>query len=136
MKKLDFYILKKFLGTFFFAIALILSISVVFDMAEKLDDFLGSETTLKMIVFDYYLNFIPYFANLFTPLFVFIAVIFFTSKMAYQSEIIAILSSGVSFRRLMVPYIIGAAVVGLFSFVLGNYIIPPANKVRDRKSVV
>ncbi len=130
MKKLDLYILKKFLGTFFFAIVLIISISVVFDMAEKIDDFLESSVPLKAIVFDYYLNFIPYFANLFTPLFVFIAVIFFTSKMAYQTEIIAILSSGVSFRRLMVPYFVGAAIIGAFSFVLGAYVIPPANKIR------
>lgn len=130
MKKLDLYILKKFLGTFFFAILLIISISVVFDMAEKIDDFLESAAPLRAIVFDYYFNFVPYFANLFTPLFVFIAVIFFTSKMAYQTEIIAILSSGVSFKRLMVPYFMGALIIGLFSFVLGAYIIPPANKVR------
>jgi lipopolysaccharide export system permease protein len=130
LKKLDLYILKKFLGTFFFAILLIISISVVFDMAEKIDDFLESAAPLRAIVFDYYLNFVPYFANLFTPLFVFIAVIFFTSKMAYQTEIIAILSSGVSFKRLMVPYFMGALIIGLFSFVLGAYVIPPANKVR------
>lgn len=130
MKKLDIYILKKFLGTFFFAIVLIISISVVFDVAEKIDDFLEKTVTLEAIVFDYYLNFIPYFANLFTPLFVFIAVIFFTSKMAYQTEIIAILSSGVSFRRMLYPYFLGALIIGIFSFVLGAYIIPPANKVR------
>ncbi len=130
MKKLDLYILRKFLGTFFFAILLIISISVVFDMAEKIDDFLEHAAPLKAIVFDYYMNFVPYFANLFTPLFVFIAVIFFTSKMAYQTEIIAILSSGVSFRRLVVPYLYGAAIIGAFSYVLGSFVIPPANKVR------
>lgn len=130
MKKLDLYILRKFLGTFFFAILLIISISVVFDMAEKIDDFLENKAPLQAIVFDYYANFIPYFANLFTPLFVFIAVIFFTSKMAYQTEIIAILSSGVSFRRLLLPYLLGAAIIGTFSFILGAYVIPPANKVR------
>jgi lipopolysaccharide export system permease protein len=130
LKKLDFYILKKFLGTFFFAIMLILSISVVFDLAEKIDDFLETDAPLKAIIFDYYQNFIPYFANLFTPLFVFIAVIFFTSKMAYDTEIIAILSSGVSFKRLMFPYFIGAAILTAFSFVMGGYIIPPANKIR------
>jgi len=85
LKKIDVYILKKFLGTFFFAILLILSISVVFDLAEKIDDFLETDAPLEAIVFDYYFNFIPYFANLFTPLFVFIAVIFFTSKMAYDT---------------------------------------------------
>lgn len=130
MKKLDLYILRKFLGTYFFAIVLIISISVVFDVAEKIDNFFDNSAPLHAIIFDYYLNFIPYFAYLFTPLFVFIAVIFITSKMAYQTEIIAILSSGVSFRRLMVPYMAGAAIIGALSFVLGAYIIPPANKVR------
>lgn len=129
-KKIDLYILKKFLGTFFFALLLIISISVVFDITEKIDDFLEKEAPLKAIIFDYYLNFIPYFANLFTPLFVFIAVIFFTSKMAYQTEIIAILSSGISFRRMMFPYFLGAAIIGVFSFLLGSYVIPPANKTR------
>jgi lipopolysaccharide export system permease protein len=109
---------------------LILSISVVFDLAEKIDDFLETNAPLEAILFDYYQNFIPYFANLFTPLFVFIAVIFFTSKMAYDTEIIAILSSGVSFKRLMYPYFMGAAILTAFSFVMGGYIIPPANKVR------
>lgn len=130
MKKLDLYILRKFLGTFFFAILLIISISVVFDLTEKIDNFFEHGAPLKGIVLDYYKNFIPYFANLFTPLFVFIAVIFFTSKMAYQTEIIAILSSGVSFRRMMFPYFMGAAVIAVFSFLLGGYIIPPANRVR------
>ena len=116
MKKIDLYILKKFLGTFFFAILLIISISVVFDVTEKIDDFLEKDAPLEAIVFQYYMNFIPYFANLFTPLFVFIAVIFFTSKMASQTEIIAILSSGVSFRRMMFPYFLGAAFIGTFSF--------------------
>jgi lipopolysaccharide export system permease protein len=130
LKKIDLYILKKFLGTFFFAILLIISISVVFDFTEKVDDFIEKEAPLKAIVFDYYRNFIPYFANLFTPLFVFIAVIFFTSKMAYNTEIIAILSSGVSFRRMMYPYFLGALIIGVFSYLLGGYIIPPANQTR------
>ncbi|WP_430811331.1 MULTISPECIES: LptF/LptG family permease [unclassified Carboxylicivirga] len=130
MKKLDLYILKKFLGTFFFAILLIISISVVFDVTEKIDNFFEHGAPLDAIIFDYYKNFVPYFANLFTPLFVFIAVIFFTSKMAYQTEIIAILSSGVSFRRMMFPYFLGAAIIGIFSFLLGGYVIPPANQTR------
>ncbi len=130
MRKLDFYILKKFLGTFIFAILLIISISVVFDLTEKLDNFFETNAPLKAIVWDYYKNFIPYFANLFTPLFVFIAVIFFTSQMAYRSEIIAILSSGISFKRMMYPYFLGAAIIAIFSFFLGGYVIPPANKVR------
>lgn len=130
LKKIDTYIIKKFLGTYFYAIALIISIAVVFDVAEKIDDFMEENAPLYGIVFHYYLNWIPYFANLFSSLFTFIAVIFFTSKMAYNTEIIAILSSGVSFRRLLYPYFISAMVIALLSFFLMSYIIPPANKVR------
>jgi lipopolysaccharide export system permease protein len=128
LHRIDFYIIKKFLGTFFYAIALIISISIVFDVSENIDDFMSKDVPVKSIIFDYYLNFIPYFANLFSGLFTFIAVIYFTSKMAYNTEIIAILSSGVSFNRLMRPYMVGAAVIVLFSYMLGNYVIPPANK--------
>lgn len=128
LKKIDIYIIKKFLGTYFFAIALIISIAVVFDINEKLDSFLNAP--LKAIVVDYYLNFIPYFANLFSPLFTFIAVIFFTSKLADNSEIIAILSSGISFRRLMIPYMISAAIIAGVTFYLNSYVIPPANVTR------
>jgi lipopolysaccharide export system permease protein len=130
-KTIDFYITKKFLGTFFYAIALILSIAVVFDMSENLDEFLSKEITWGTIMSEYYLNFIPYFANLFSPLFTFIAVIYFTSKMAYNTEIIAILSSGVSYTRLMRPYLVSALVIAIFSFILGNYIIPPANETMN-----
>lgn len=128
LHKIDWYIIKKFLGTFFYAIALIISISIVFDISENIDDFMAKDVPLKAIVFDYYLNFVPYFANLFSGLFTFIAVIYFTSKLAYNTEIIAILCSGVSFNRLMRPYMVGAAVIMLFSYLLGNYVIPPANK--------
>jgi lipopolysaccharide export system permease protein len=127
-KTIDFYITKKFLGTFFYAIGLILSIAIVFDISENLDEFLSEEIPLKEIVVDYYFNFIPYFANLFSPLFTFIAVIYFTSKMAFNTEIIAILSSGVSYARLMRPYLVSALIIAAFSFILGNFIIPPANK--------
>ncbi len=127
-KTIDFYITWKYLGTFFYAIALILSIAIVFDISENLDEFLSKEIPTKDIIVDYYLNFIPYFANLFSPLFTFIAVIYFTSKMAYNTEIIAILSSGVSFSRFMRPYLVSALIIGIFSFLLGNFIIPPANK--------
>lgn len=125
VKILDWYIIKKFLGTYFFAILLILAITVVFDINEKLDSFL--KAPLKATVFDYFLNFLPYFANQFSPLFTFIAVIFFTSKLADNSEIIAMLSSGLSFRRLLRPYMISAAVIAAGTFVLGAYVIPPAN---------
>ena len=124
-KILDRYIIRKFLGTYIFAIVLILAITVMFDINEKLDAFL--KAPLKATVFDYFLNFLPYFANQFSPLFTFIAVIFFTSKLADNSEIIAMLSSGVSFKRLMVPYMVSAAVIAASTWVLSAYIIPPAN---------
>ena len=138
LHKIDFYIIKKFLGTFFYAIALIISISIVFDVSENIDDFMSKDVPMKAIVFDYYLNFIPYFANLFSGLFTFIAVIYFTSKLAYDTEIIAILCSGVSFNRLMRPYMVGAGVIAIFSYLLGNYVIPPANlkKVEFRNQYI
>ena len=111
LKRLDRYIIVKFLGTYFFAIALIISIAVVFDVNENIDHFINNKAPLKAIVFDYYLNFIPYYTNLFSPLFVFIAVIFFTSKLAENSEIIAMFSTGMSFKRLMVPYMISAGII-------------------------
>ena len=108
MKLLDRYIIRKFLGTFFFSMGLIILIVVVFDISEKIDDFIAKEAPLKAIIFDYYFNFIPFFLNLFSPLFTFIAVIFFTSQMATRTEIVAILSSGVSYTRLLFPYMIAA----------------------------
>jgi lipopolysaccharide export system permease protein len=130
LKIIDVYIIRKFIGTYFYAILLIVGIAVVFDVAEKMDDFVGKDAPLKAIIFDYYMNFIPYFANLFSSLFTFIAVIFFTSKMAYNTEIIAILSSGVSFKRMMFPYFISAAFIAVFSFLLTSFVIPPANRTR------
>ena len=127
---LDRYIIKKFLGTFVFSIALIISISVVFDINEKIDKFITNNASLHEIVFDYYLNFIPYYANLFSPLFVFIAVIFFTSKLASNSEIIAILSNGISFKRLLKPYMISATIIAIVTFIFGSFIIPPSNVKR------
>ena len=126
--RIDWYIIKKFLGTFFFSIVLILSIAIVFDLTEKLDDFFDSNAPLRAIVFEYYLNFIPYYMNMFAPLFIFISVIFFTSKMATNSEIIAMLAGGMSFRRIMFPYFFSALLLGLGSFFMGGYIIPPASK--------
>ena len=128
MKILDWYIIRKFLGTYLFAIALILAITVMFDINEKLDAFL--KAPLKATIFDYFLNFLPYFANQFSPLFTFIAVIFFTSKLADNSEIIAMLSTGMSYNRLLRPYMISAAVIALATYVLSAYIIPPANVER------
>ena len=128
--KLDWYIIKKFLGTYFFAIALIISIAVVFDINENIDKFVTNKAPVSAIVFDYYMNFIPYFSNLFSPLFVFIAVIFFTSKLAENSEIIAMFSTGMSFKRMMRPYMISAAIIALVTYGLGAYVIPEGNITR------
>ena len=130
IKLIDRYIIRKFLGTFFFCLALILTIAVVFDFAEKIDNFMQRHAPAHAIIFDYYLNFIPYFAILFAPLFVFISVIFFTSKMAIHTEIVAILNSGMSFRRMMWPYFLSALVIASFTFALTNFILPKANLTR------
>ena len=128
--RIDRYIIKKFLGTYIFAIALVISIAVVFDFTERMDRFMSNNAPWDAIVFDYYLNFIPFFANLFSALFVFIAVIFFTTKLAENSEIIAMLSTGMSFRRLMRPYMISAAVIAIGTFYLGGYVIPKGSVKR------
>lgn len=128
IKHFDAYIMKKFLGTFVFAILLLLAIVVMFDINEKLDAMLTAP--LKETIFKYFLNFLPYFANQFAPLFVFITVIFFTSKLADHSEIIAMMSSGISFKRLMVPYMLSATIIAVFTLILALYVIPPANVKR------
>lgn len=122
---LDRYILGKFLGTYFLATALLLLVIAMFDITEKLDAFLTAP--LKETIFDYFASFLPYFANMLSPLFVFISVIFFTTKLADNSEIIAMLSSGITFHRLLRPYMIGAAIIAALTFTLSNYIIPPTN---------
>ena len=129
-KKIDLYIFKKFISTFFFAMLLIIGIVIIFDISEKIDDFVSKEAPLKAIIFDYYVNFIPYFINMFSPLFVFITVIFFTSVMASNSEIIAILSGGVSYHRMMVPYLVAAALIAALSLGLNLYVIPRSNATR------
>lgn len=131
IKVLDWYIIRKFIGTYIYSIALIISISIVFDVNENLAKFTQYHAPLKAIVFDYYANFVPYFANLFSPLFVFIAVIFFTSKLASNSEIISMLAAGVSFRRLMRPYMISCVLISALSFFLSAYIIPHGTVVRQ-----
>ena len=130
IRKMDWYIIKKFLGTYFFAIALIISIAVVFDVNEWIDNFINNKAPVKAIIFDYYANFIPYFSNLFSPLFVFISVIFFTSKLAENSEIIAMMSTGMSFRRLLRPYMISAAIIAVLTYGMGAYVIPKGNVTR------
>lgn len=130
LKILDRYIIKKFLGTYIFAILLLLAIVVMFDVNEKFDSFM--KAPLKATIFDYYLNFLPYIVNQFSPLFVFIAVIFFTSKLAANSEVIAMLSTGMSYRRFARPFVISAAVIAVFTYLLSSYVIPPANEKRIR----
>ena len=129
-KRIDRYIIAKFLGTYFFSIVLIISIGVVFDFNENIDRFTESEAPWRAIVMDYYLNFIPYYANLFSALFVFISVIFFTTKMADGSEIIAMISAGISRRRLLLPYMISAAIIAALTFYLGAEVIPRSSVKR------
>ena len=130
ISKLDMYLIKKFLGTYFFSIALIISIAVVFDFNENIDKFTTNHAPWKGIIFEYYANFVPYFSNLFSPLFVFISVIFFTSKLAENSEIIAMMAAGMSFKRLMRPYMISAAIIAVMTFLLGAYVIPKGSVTR------
>ena len=128
VKRFDRYIIKHFLGTFFFAILLLFAIVVMFDINEKLDAVLTAPW--KATVFQYFMNFLPFVLSQFSPLFTFISVIFFTSRLADRSEIIAMLSNGISFHRLTLPYLFSAAVIALGSYLLAAYIIPPANVER------
>ena len=127
-KKIDWYIFRKFMGTFFASLILIIGIVIIFDISEKIDDFVEKEAPLRAIIFDYYLNFVPYFVNMYSPMFVFITVIFFTSKMASNSEIVAILSCGVSFHRMMRPYMVAATLIAGLSLALNLFVIPESNK--------
>jgi len=128
VKRLDFYIIRKFLGTFFFSIVLILSIAIVFDLTEKMDDFFENQVPLKEILLDYYVPFIPYYMNMFSSLFIFISVIYFTSKLAGNSEIIAMQAAGMSYHRLMVPYAISATILFVLGMVLGGWVIPKSSE--------
>ena len=122
--------MKKFLSTFFSALLIIIGLVIIFDISEKIENFVEHEVSLHSIVFDYYLHFIPYFVNMFSPIFVFITVIFFTSRMAANSEIIAILSGGVSYHRMMVPYMVSATIIFLLSLGLNLFVIPKSNASR------
>lgn len=128
LTKLDRYLLFKYLKTFVLAMILIIIIVITFDVSEKLDDFIGNHAPLSEIAFKYYLNFIPGFVNLYSPLFIFISVIFFTSKLAGNTEIIAILGSGISYRRMLRPYVYGSLMVALLVFAFSNFLIPVNNK--------
>ena len=128
MKKLDWYILKKYLTTFFFCLLLLTVIVVVVDISEKTDDFVKSKLPVSRIITDYYFGFIPRIVAMLFPLFVFISVIFFTSMMANRSEVIAILSSGISFRRFLFPYWVGGILLASLLWWANQYLIPKANE--------
>ena len=130
LKRLDRYIIGKFLGTYFFSLALIITVIVVFDYNEKIDKFATSNATVSEVLFDYYLNLAPYYANTFSALFDFISVIYFTSKLAENSEIIAMFASGVSFKRMLRPYMISAGIIAIMTYVLSAFIIPVGNETR------
>ena len=126
--KIDKYILGKYIKTFLLALALIIVIIITFDVSEKLDKFISHHATFSQVVVDYYFNFIPGFVNLYSPLFIFISVLFFTSKMAGNTEVIAILGSGISYMRMLRPYLYGALLVALVVLILGNFVIPLSNR--------
>jgi lipopolysaccharide export system permease protein len=130
MNILDKYLIKRFLKTYFFAVLVIVLIIMVIDFVEKNDDFIQKKAPMRAILLSYYANLAPYWANYISPLMIFISTVFFTAQMAAHSEIVAILSSGTSFRRLMVPYIMGASVIAVLSFAMVGWILPRANKVR------
>ena len=132
MKKLDLYIFKKFIGTFFFAISMLILIVIIFDLSENIDSFVKHDAPWQRVLVDYYLTSVPYFINLYIYLFTFIAVVFFTSKMAAHSEIVAILSSGISFWRFLYPYMLAALTIAVMSLYFGNFLIPKTNEIRRK----
>lgn len=130
LKRIDTYLIGKFLGTYFFALLMIICVAVVFDFNENVDKFTTNHAPWSAIIFQYYANFVPYYSNLFSALFVFISVIFFTTKLADNSEIIAMQSTGMSFGRLIRPYLISAAIIAALSFYLGAEVIPRGSAKR------
>lgn len=127
---IDKYIIKKYLGTFVFTMAIFTVVMVIFDVSERLDDFLEHKAPLSKIAFEYYAGFIPFYLNFLSPLINFIAVIFFTAKMADQTEIVPILSGGMSFNRFLRPYVISASLIFLVTFIFNLYVIPKTNKLK------
>lgn len=130
MKTLDRYIVRKFLTTFFFTLALFSLIAIFIDISEKIDDFLKKKPPFTTIVFDYYIYFLPYFFGMFSPIFVFLSAMFFNSKLAQNSEIIAILNSGINYRRFLRPYLIAASILAVLFLFLNTWIIPYCDKKR------
>lgn len=131
MHKIDWYILKKFLVTFIFCLLLFTAIAVAVDSSEKTDDFVKTGLSTFEIIKQYYLGFVPWIWSLLFPLFVFIAVIFFTSKMATRSEIIAILASGTSYNRFLRPYVVGGLLLSSILWVGSRYLVPKANTIKS-----
>ncbi len=130
VRRIDRYIARNFFSTYLVALTMFVLIAVVFDIAEKLEDFISRKVTLREIVFDYYLNFIPYFAALFTPLFVFISVIFFTSRLAFRSEIVSLFNAGITFQRLLVPYVLCSGVVLVANLYANHWLLPVTSRAR------
>ena len=130
MKIIDRYIIGKFLGTFVFAILLLTALAIIIDLTEKVDDLIEHQVPASVVIFSYYVNFVPYIVALLSPLIIFISLVFFTSRMAYNSELIAIISSGMSFYRLLVPYFVAAAMLAAMLLVANHFIVPMANKGR------
>jgi len=130
MNIIDKYIIKKYLGTFVFTMAIFTVVAVIFDISEKMDDFMKNHAPFSKIVFEYYAGFIPFYLNFLSPLINFIAVIFFTAKMADQTEIVPILSGGMTFRRFLRPYFISASLICVVTLVFNIYIIPRTNKLK------
>ncbi len=130
MKKIDWYILKNFILTFFFCIILFTAISVVVDISEKTDDFARAKLSADFVMRNYYVGFVPFIVSFLFPLFTFIAVIFFTSRLANRSEIIAILASGTSFNRMLRPFLIGGLLLGALLWYGNRSIVPRANEIR------
>lgn len=130
LQRLDWYIIRKFLVTFFMAILLLAVVTIIFDISEKIEDFIRREAPLKEIIFDYYVNFVPYFMNQYSPMFVFLTVIFFTSKMTQDSEVVAVLSSGISYHRFALPFLLSALFIATISLELGQWVLPHANGTR------
>jgi lipopolysaccharide export system permease protein len=130
VKIIDRYIIRKYFAAFLLAMALVVLVVIIIDFSEKIDKIIDNKVSTSELIFEYYLNFIPFVINLLSPLFIFIAVIFFTSRLAFNTEIVAMLNSGMSFRRLMVPYLFSALVISLGLFIIANFVLPPANKKR------
>ena len=134
-RTLDSYILKKFLGSFFYSIALLMAVIIIFDISENIQRFLDNDVPFFRIIFGYYCNFIPFFISLFTPLFTFISVIWFTSQLSQRNEFVAILSGGINFYRLIVPYFTGALIIAVLTFFMSNFVIPHTNaRLNDFKN--